>query len=167
MRGTTADAGMWHICDVEAVWVRAFAAALAKQVPELGWLPRPSLWGWLESSEVAEQGEDGLRTWRFPLQLGFRRFPLSLLVDERRRVIRRVAKVDSDLSRSTLLISLPLYQWLAREWPGYSIYYATDAFRFWGSWRERIERAEQAVCGEVDLVCVNSARIADYMITEL
>jgi glycosyltransferase involved in cell wall biosynthesis len=158
---------MWHVCDVRPIWLREFTAALAANVPVLGWLPSARVCAWPQKSEVSMDGDASFPTWRFRLQLGFRRFPVRLVLDERRRVLTNLSRIDPGFDRSTLVISFPTYHWLAPHWPGRTVYYVTDLFGYWADWRDKIRQMERALCRHVDLVCPNSTRLADYLIEEL
>lgn len=158
---------IWHILDVRAIWIKEFAAALAKQVPVVGWLPTLSWIGFLRNGEEELPAERNFRMRRFPLQRGFARFPISWMVDEGKRLARRLQRIESNRQDSPVILCSPHYFSLAAHWPGPRIYYATDMFRFGGERRKRIERMEQAICWAVDLVCPNSKRIAQYMTEKL
>lgn len=158
---------LWHVVDVRAIWVREFAAALAQQVEVIGWLPKVSWLGALRRGERLVGTDRGLSLREFPLQRGFADPPVCWVLNEGSRLARRLQAAGP--SDAVLVLTAPHYFRLARCWPGPTVYYATDMFRFW--WgereRERIERLERAICDAVNLVCPNSRRIADYMAEEL
>jgi hypothetical protein len=157
------DRSTWHFLDVRCVWIREVAAILAEEARVMGWMPRLSWTGRFESTSTQYRLEPGVDTIEFPLQRGFARWPLAAVVDESTRIAKRLLAAEPSPARSPLVLCSPHYCDVARAWPGPRIYYATDMFRYCGQARAAVERMERVMCHDVDLVCPNSRRIADYM----
>ena len=158
---------VWHVLDVRAIWVKEFAAALALQVPTLGWYPRITGDGLFRNSEEESTLEDPhLQIRYFPLQRGFAKFPVTLVAREPERLARRLLQRSENATASPLICCSPHYASVAERWPGPVIYYVTDLFVAWGDDARRITSFERRMCKAADLVCPDSQRIADHLIAE-
>ncbi|PYP89343.1 MAG: hypothetical protein DMF61_03800 [Blastocatellia bacterium AA13] len=157
---------MLHVLDVRAIWLKEFASALARITPTLGWIPEISAVGALHSRERSDSLADPkLNIRRFPLQRGFARAPVSAALRPASKINRRLAAQSQEPSRAVLVCSSPHYADVAREWPGPSVYYVTDLFAAYGEKPARIEALDRRMCAAADLVCPNSKRIAEYLIS--
>ncbi len=156
-----------HLLDARPVWIKEFAAALSLLTPTIGWCPEITSAGRFRNYEKEVLLDDPvLRLRSFPLQRGFAKFPINLLARETDRLIERLTSASDD-SRDALLIScLPHYASVAEKWPGQVIYYATDLFVGYWDNRKLINELEERTCAASDLVCPNSARIAEQLIRE-
>src|SRR2546430_7224087 len=157
---------IWHVLDVRAVWVKEFAAALAKEVPTLGWCPHITGDGMFRNHEEESTLEDPhLQIRYFPLQRGFAKFPVTLIAREADRLKRRLIRRSDNATESPLICCSPHYAAVAERWPGPVIYYVTDLFVAWGEDPKRIASFERRMCRVADLVCPDSRRIADHLIS--
>jgi glycosyltransferase involved in cell wall biosynthesis len=155
---------IWQVLDVRAIWIKEFASALSKQVTVIGWLPQFSSASLIHNREEEFQYEDPpLRIRSFPLQRGFARFPLTILAQEKRRMIRRLSERVANPKASPLICTSPHYAGVAGEWPGPVIYYVTDFFPAYRNEPEFIGSLDRKMCKAATLVCPNSQRIADYL----
>src|SRR3954451_3196317 len=157
----------WHILDARAVWIKEFAAALARQAPVRAWSARVSWLGFAERWPATMTPGLPIATRRFPLQRGFARLPMPLQTLVARRMVQRIGDADDEPGESVLVLSTPHYAAVARRWPGPSVYYSTDMFRFCYADQRATEHYERRICAAVELVCPNSERIACYMREEL
>jgi len=157
---------IWHILDVRAIWVKEFASALAAQAPTLGWCPRITNGGMFRNDEEEITLDDPpLQIRYFPLQRGFARFPMNLIAGEGERLTQRLLR-QTDVNEAYLVCCSPHYAEVAERWPGPVIYYATDLFAAWGEDPKRIASFERRMCKVADLICPDSQRIADHLITK-
>lgn len=155
---------IWHVLDVRAIWIKEFASALSKRVPTLGWLPKFSAASLIHNREEEFTCDDLPLTIRsFPLQRGFARFPVNVLAQEKKRIVRRLSERSSSPKQSPLICTSPHYAAVAREWPGPVVYYVTDFFPAYRDEPEFIRALDQKMCDAATLVCPNSQRIADYL----
>ncbi|HEV2916054.1 MAG TPA: hypothetical protein VGX92_22430 [Pyrinomonadaceae bacterium] len=158
---------VWHVLDVRAVWIKEFASALGQQVETLGWLPQISGTGlWRRDEKEVRLNEPPLRVRHFPLQRGFARFPLTWLASEGQRLSRRLARRTREPAASPLICCAPHYEGVAGLWPGPVVYYVTDLFSACGESPRRIKSLERRMCRTASLVCPNSRRIAEYLVSE-
>lgn len=154
----------WQVLDVRAVWIKEFASALSKQVPTIGWLPNISSASVIHNREEEFVSDDPpLNIRSFPLQRGFARFPLKLLVQEKKRITRRCSEHTSSPAKSPLVLTSPHYADVAAEWAGPVIYYVTDFFPAYRDEPEFIRALDRKMCKAATLVCPNSHRIAAYL----
>jgi glycosyltransferase involved in cell wall biosynthesis len=155
---------IWHVLDVRAVWIKEFAAALSKQVSTIGWLPKFGAAGVVQNHEEEFAWEDPQLTIRaFPLQRGFARFPVSLLAQEKKRIVRRLAERAGRDATGPIICTSPHYAGVAEEWQGPVIYYVTDFFPAYRDEPEFIRSLDLKMTAAATLVCPNSQRVADYL----
>ena len=158
---------MWHVLDVRAVWIKEFTAALSAQVPTLGWCPEITATGMFRNYENQIKLTDPqLQIRSFPLQRGFAKFPVTHIAREASRLTRRLLKSTEHPADSVLICCSPHYAPVAENWPGRVIYYVTDLFVAYGENPNFINALERRLCAVADLVCPNSKRIAEYLVSE-
>jgi glycosyltransferase involved in cell wall biosynthesis len=158
---------MWHVLDVESIWMKEFAAALSDLVPVKCWAPKIRNFGWCERWErVIDLPDPRLRITEFPLQRCYSRFHLDKPLGIGRRVAARLLRNASNPRESTLVCTSPFYAPVAECWPGRVIYYLTDLVAAYpGMDRPKVEALDRRICGVADLVCPNSRRTAEYLRT--
>jgi hypothetical protein len=158
----------WHVFDVRAIWIREFVSELARSVPAVAWRPRSV---WLPpalkpgSGEVATE-EFGANVISFPIQRGFSHPFIQALFRTGQTLASRAARRARYVKSTPLLCTMPHYAPLAEHWPGPVIYYVTDLFKAYGEPPGRIVGYERRMCRRARLVCPNSSRIADYLVSE-
>ena len=150
--------------DVGSIWMKEFAYALNKIVPTRCWEPKFSALGALQTDVAIEHIEDPqLEILRFPLQRGYARDTISLLLPYERRLFSLMQRYDSVSIDSPLICTTPYYAPLAEKWPGPVIYYATDlTVAYAGVNPKQVQALDKRLCLRADAVCPNSRRIADY-----
>lgn len=158
---------IWHVLDVRAIWIKEFAAALATQASTVGWCPRITAGGlFRDHEEETTLADPELLIRYFPLQRGFARFPVSAVAREGQRVARRLWQRSDNPDSSPLICCSPHYAATAERWTGPVIYYVTDLFPAYGQETSFIRGLDQKMCRAANLVCPNSKRIADYLMSE-
>jgi len=156
---------IWHILDVRAIWIKEFAAALAKQTAVLGWCPQITGTGMFRDTESEEILSDPeLRIRYFPLQRGFAKFPVSFIAREAARMSRRMLRRSDTPDDSVLVCTSPHYAPVAERWPGPVVYYVTDLFIAYGDSPALVNALDRRLCQAAQLVCPNSERIAEYLV---
>lgn len=157
----------WHLLDARAIWVKELAAALAKDVSLLGWIPRISWTGFWQQSEHSSENENpSLMLREFPLQRGFARWPLRYFFFEGKRIASRLRQHSADPSNTVLLCASPQYYLAAQHWPGPVIYYMSDLYYAWGDNPRYVNYFDRLICARADLVCPVSSRGKDYLIQQ-
>jgi glycosyltransferase involved in cell wall biosynthesis len=155
----------WHLLDARAIWVKELAAALARDVSLLGWIPRITWTGCLQKNECSSVNENPHLILReFPLQRGFARWPLRYLIPEGTRIADRLRQRSADASKTVLLCASPQYYLAAKHWPGPIIYYMSDLYYAWGDNPRYVNYFDRLICQRADLVCPVSARGKDYLV---
>jgi glycosyltransferase involved in cell wall biosynthesis len=104
----------------------------------------------------------------FPLQRGFARPVVSQIAREGSRIAKRLGRQCRQAPTFPLICTTPAYASVAEHWRGQLIYYVTDAFISWGLSNDPyyIIGLDRRMCHRADLVCPDSQRIADYLISE-
>ena len=162
----------WHYLQISDTLDREFASALSEFVPVLAWKPKmrllPSLIGSTEKEEVeAVSDNPQLRIRSFPLQKGFARVPESLRPIVARGLLRRLRRQTANPLETPLICSIPHFARVAESWPGPVIYYLTDYIAGYdGADPKLVEKLDRRMCRAATLVCVNSQRLADYLISK-
>lgn len=156
-----------HVLDVRPIWIKEFASALSALTPTVGWSPEITSTGRFRDYEHESIIEDPrLRIRTFPLQRGFAKPPMRQLAGEERRLTERLIRSSDGADQPLLITCLPHYASVAEQWPGAVIYYVTDRFiNYWKNPKATIA-LEQQMCAAAHLVCPNSQRIADHLISE-
>ena len=107
-----------------------------------------------------------LTTKLFPLQRGYARAPIDSLMPFQNKLIRNISK-GCVPSQSPLVCTTPFYAPAAERWKGPVIYYVTDLTKSYASSDERqVVALDTRLCASAVLVCPNSKRIGDYLISE-
>jgi glycosyltransferase involved in cell wall biosynthesis len=157
----------WHLLDTRAIWVKELAAALAKEVALLGWIPDISWLGRFQQHTWREEHPNPqLSLQHFPLQRGFARSPIRTLLPETTRIVSRLKATSNDPAATVLLCASPHYAAVAEHWPGPVIYYMSDLYYAWGDDPAYINTYDRRICRRADLVCPVSERGKDYLITQ-
>lgn len=155
----------WQLLDARAIWVKELAAALAKQVKLLNWVPDITSTGYWQTDEQDEVIAHPPMTLRhFPLQRGFARWPIRSILHEGKRIAARCRKYTSNESDSVLLCASPQYAMVANEWRGPVIYYMSDLYYAWGDDPSYVNYHDKLMCQRADLVCPVSERGKAYLI---
>jgi hypothetical protein len=117
----------WHLLDARPIWVKELAGALSMQVNLTNWIPEISWNGYFRSFEfITEHQNPPLTLNHFPLQRGFSKWPVKLLVNEGKRIAGRLRRECVNESDTVLLCVSPHYASVARHWAGPVIYYMSD-----------------------------------------
>ena len=158
----------WQILDVGSIWMKEFAAAMARVVPVVAWSPVMSLTGMFGRAEWEETLQNPpLTVTHYPLQRGYARTPLRSLFPFERTLLPRLKARCADPLQSPLICSTPFYAPVAERWPGPSVYYVTDlTARYAGLDPARVLALDKRMCHVAHAVCPNSARIARYLCDE-
>jgi glycosyltransferase involved in cell wall biosynthesis len=158
----------WHVLDIGSVWMKEFASALGEFVPVMGWLPAISWTGFAQRGESEKHLSDPPLTYRvFPLQRGYHRFPVSFLSNWSAAQTRRMQRCSGDAKNSPLICTTPFYAPIAEKWPGPVIYYQTDlTFGYAGINPGQVRALDWRLCRIASAVCLNSRRVAEYMVSE-
>ncbi len=158
----------WQILDVGSIWMKEFAAALARQASIVAWEPvmRPA--GALERWQREEVlTHPPLTVRRYPLQRGYSHPLVANLLPFERALLPRLRRATPDPARSPLVCSTPFYAPLAERWPGPVVYYSTDlTHAYEGLKPAQVKALDRRLCAVSALVCPNSRRIADYFSAE-
>jgi glycosyltransferase involved in cell wall biosynthesis len=159
---------IWHVLDGSSIWIKEFASALGKFVPVRVWAPEMSssgLWRREEWEEILQ--DPPLRIRRFPLQRGYSRFPISWLTQLGPRLSARLSRECDDAVQTPLICTNPYYAPVAEQWPGPVIYYLTDLTVAYDGASPRLVRSlDRRMCRIAEVLCPNSRRIADYLISD-
>ena len=158
----------WQILDVGSIWMKEFAAAMARVVPIVAWSPVMSLTGMFRRAEREETLQDPpLTLTHYPLQRGYARAPLRSLIPFEKAVLARLNARCNDPLHSPLICSTPFYAPVAERWPGPVVYYVTDlTARYAGLDAAQVLALDTRMCRVAYAVCPNSARIAAYLQTD-
>jgi hypothetical protein len=164
-RRTPGDHSIWHFMDALSIWGKEFASALASLTPTIGWIPQLSWTGALENRQEDCSIEDPpLRMTRFPIQRGYRRWPVGWISRTAPILHQRLLAASAGQTSSVLILTSPYYASLAEMWAGPVVYYVTDLLTKYGGFREAQVRAlDKRICRAAWLVCPNSRRIAAYL----
>lgn len=159
----------WQILDVGSIWMKEFSHALSKVEDVVAWAPRMDMLGMFHNGEELEVLADpSLTMYRFPLQRGYARWPLRSLAPFEHRILERMRRRTEDPERSPLVCSTPFYAPVAERWPGPLIYYVTDlTVAYDGMDPKQVLSLDRRMCAVARLVCPNSRRIANYLISEV
>jgi glycosyltransferase involved in cell wall biosynthesis len=161
------DPYAWHLLDARAIWVKELAAALAKDVSLLGWIPEITWLGRFRHHEYREEHPNPhLTLQHFPLQRGFARWPLRALLPEAPRIVQRLLRYSADPKTTVLLCASPHYAAVAERWPGPVIYYMSDLYYAWGEDPAYINYHDRRLCQRANLVCPVSERGKDYLVQQ-
>ncbi len=159
----------WHILDTGSIWLKEFAAAMGKRVPTVNWQPVMRTLPWPRFRDSVEtQSNPDLTIYRFPLQRGYARFPLSAFMPFAPGLLARMNRVSQssglgELRDQVLVCTTPYYAPVAERWHGRVVYYQTDLTIAYAGVNPRLIRSlDQRLCRVAELVCPNSDRIADY-----
>jgi hypothetical protein len=157
---------IWHFMDALSVWGKEFASALGTLTPAIGWIPRLSWTGAFEQWQQDIDLEDPPLTMKsFPLQRGYRRWPVGWVSRTASRQAARLNAASEGFSSAVLALTSPYYAPVAERWRGPVVYYVTDLLIKYGGFREaEIRQLDTVMCRAASLVCPNSARIASYLI---
>lgn len=155
----------WQLLDARAIWVKELAAALAKQVKLLNWVPDITSTGYWQKGEHDEVITHPPMTLRhFPLQRGFARWPIRSFLHEGNRIAARCRKYATNEAVSVLLCASPQYAMVAKEWRGPVVYYMSDLYYAWGDDPSYVNYHDKLMCQRADLVCPVSERGKTYLI---
>jgi glycosyltransferase involved in cell wall biosynthesis len=157
------------LLDDRAPWLVEFARALARLAPVTAYTPQISALGLLKRQPNSEKQEGRLLWVRFPVQRGYFSRYGCLLPFQTERIGRwlREGASGHELAESALICCYPHYARVAESWPGPVVYYATDLFRCYSHWDpEHIRHLERRMCRRAELVCPNSARIAEVLMRD-
>ena len=165
---------VWQYLQISDTVDREFATGLSVFVPVLGWKPTsrrfPGDWAKSRANEqavVADPHSPALRTQTFPLQKGFSRMPNPLQSVIGHGIARRLLRQSAHPERTPLICSIPYFAGVAEYWPGPVIYYLTDYMAgYRGADPDLVRRLDRRMCRTADLVCANSTRLADYLVSE-
>lgn len=155
----------WHLLDARAIWVKELARALSQIVNLTCWIPDITWNGCLKEYERIEKHPNPeLDLHHFPLQRGFAKWPLQGLLNEDRRIARRLIG-HQDHSESAVLVCVsPHYARVAERWRGPVIYYMSDLYYAWGEDPAYVNERDRQMCRHADLVCPVSERGKEYLI---
>lgn len=162
---------VWHVLDINSIWVKEFASSLSRIAPTLGWMAEMSWTGFLQGStrlsEVESLENPPLDFRRYSLQRGYSRPPISWLTQLGTIQAARMAAVSDHAGSSPLLVTTPYYVPVAERWPGPVVYYLTDMMKeYEGVDAAFVTRLDRRLCRVATLVCPDSQRIADYLTAE-
>ena len=158
----------WHILDVGSIWMKEFASAMAGCANITAWSPcmlaTGTLQGWVRPRALEHPP---LQINDFPLQRGYARAPLRWLRPYQYRLRRQLLARTTHPAATPLVCSTPFYAPLAELWPGPVVYYSTDlTMAYHGLDPRQVLSLERRLCRVATLVCPNSRRIADHLITQ-
>lgn len=103
----------------------------------------------------------------FPLQRGYTQPPISWIARTQVTLTRQLQNRSENPSADVLVCTTPFYAPVAERWPGPVVYYLTDFTKgYAGANPDLVVRMDRRMCRVADLVCPNSQRIANYLITE-
>jgi hypothetical protein len=167
MNGPHTNNLTWHILDAGSIWVKEFAAAFTAQAPTIAWVPEFSLAGAFQNWQRTEQlTHPELEIIRFPLQRGYARFPIRSLLPYQNRLIKRLLAHGTKPEDGVLVCTTPFYVPVAECWPGPVVYYMTDLTAgYEGINARQVEELDRRFSQAATIVCPNSRRIADYMVS--
>jgi hypothetical protein len=159
---------LWHILDINSIWVREFASALSQITPTLGWVAEMSWTGMFQTGPGASKDEffenPPVKYRRYQLQRGYSRVLISWLTRLGPVQAARMAGASDNPKDSPLICTTPYYTPVAEKWPGPVIYYLTDLMiEYPNTNRELCRRLDRRMCRVATLVCPNSQRVADYL----
>lgn len=159
----------WQILDVSSIWMKEFAAAMARVHPTVAWEPVMSFTGVLQRWERGEAlAHPQLERVRFPLQRGYATTPLRQLLPFENALGRRLRAHCSDPRESPLICTTPFYAPLAEKWLGPVVYYVTDlTVAYEGLSPQQVIGLDQRLCAVARSVCPNSRRLAAYLIGQV
>lgn len=154
---------IWHVLDVNSIWIKEFTSALSKIAPAIGWVADFTWFGFVPSKATDAQIKDPpLRARHFPLQRGYSEPPVSWFNSLGSQVPRMKAFPEAE--RSPLICTTPYYAPVAEKWPGPVVYYLTDLTKgYAGANAKLVTKLDRRMCSVATLVCPNSQRIADYL----
>jgi glycosyltransferase involved in cell wall biosynthesis len=155
------------LLDRHSAWLVEFASALAQRTTLAAYSAVPRTLGRFSTrlSPVAID-DPPLTVVDFPVQRGYFSFPLQHILKEHRRIAAWLQRGVQDPSAAWLLCCYPHYSKVAALWPGPVVYYATDLFdKYEGRSYRDVSRMEEDICHRASLVCPNSQRIADYLVS--
>jgi glycosyltransferase involved in cell wall biosynthesis len=155
------------LLDSRSPWLVEFAAALARRMEVTAYSAVPrSLGMFSKRLQKSALHDPPLEVVEFPVQRGYFSFPLRYILKEHRRIAKWVQSGSRDPSATWLVCCYPQYAKVAALWPGPVAYYATDLFTSYeGRSYRNIASMEEALCRRALLVCPNSQRIADYLVS--
>ncbi len=165
VRGLTETRSMtWHLLDTGSIWMKEFAAALTEIEPVMSWVPEMRAAGsWEKWQRDEELADPPLRFTRFPLQRGYSRFPITLLLSPGTRVAKRLLRAGGP-DDPVLVCTSPFYTPVAENWPGLVIYYLTDFTAGYHCMNaEHISSLDRRMVKVASLVCPNTERIAMHL----
>lgn len=156
---------LWHILTESSVPVAEFGLALSRVADVVAWIPTMSALGWIQSWTRVESSDEStrLRKVHFPLQRGFSRFASGPMAAAYRNIHALLMRQTECVTRTALICTSSFFAPVAKLWEGPVIYYATDyTLAYEGLSWERVLAADRAMCAIADIVCPNSARLAEY-----
>ena len=158
---------LWQLLQVSDVLDVEFANALLESVPVLAWEPERSLFpAHIRPGHEEERTEGGLRLRKLPLLRGFARAPMSWLARTGPGVTARLLRQTEDPERTPLIITVPFFAPVAELWPGPVVYWLTDLIaEYTSADRAVVEGLDRRLVEAATLVCPNSRRLQDYLIT--
>ncbi len=159
----------WHVLTESSVPVAEFASALSTLAPVFSWVPHMSHIGLLRhrAQQEPSSGSASLCRIHFPVQRGYSRLPAKLRERSFRKVLESLAANTAEPARSALVCTSSFWAPVAESWAGPVIYYATDfTVAYHGLSAARVLAADRALCGVANLVCPNSARLANFFISQ-
>lgn len=155
----------WHLLDARPIWVKELAGALSRQVQLQCWIPDISWTGYFNQLEHTSDHENPQLTLNhFPLQRGFAKWPLRLLLNEGKRIANRLRQHSDDEANTVLVCVSPHYADVAQDWSGPVIYYMSDWYYAWGEDPAFINALDRRICQRANLICPVSNRCRDYLI---
>ncbi|MDQ2711857.1 MAG: hypothetical protein M3Y24_06415 [Acidobacteriota bacterium] len=161
----------WHYLQISDALDREFVSALAKLVPVIGWQPVMRPLGFIQNGAGSESEltheDPPLRIRKFPMQKGYARPPFSSLARIGTQVTRRLTRQSAQPEMTPLICSTPYYAPVAERWRGPVIYYLTDLMAAYGGADEKlVQSLDRRICSAATLVCPNSNRLANYLMSK-
>lgn len=159
----------WHYLQISDTLDRELAAALAEFVPVLAWKPKMHLLPVFAKDKTAHDeplpASSRLRIRTFPMQKGFSRLPEFLQPVVAQQLLRRLLRQTENPRQTPLICSIPHFAPVAESWLGPVVYYLTDYIAgYRGANASLVHGLDARMCKAATLVCVNSRRLANYMI---
>ncbi len=157
----------WHILQMSDVLDLEFATGLAEGGPVVVWEPRRSFlprWPGLAGRGDLSETATNLQILQFPVLRGAARLPFSLLERMGPALAARLLQQAPEPKRAVLVCTTPYFAAVAERWPGPVVYWLTDLIAAYeGIDAEAHRRLDERMCRRAELVCPNSARIAQYL----
>lgn len=163
------DGRTWHVLQLSAALDEELASALSESVPVIGWKPESRWLGGLlplPTRHSPIRCSSSFHVHSFARMPGYARPLLSRLARFGPSVSRAI-QAKSTSNHDVLVCTTPFLAPVAECWPGPVVYWLTDRIAKYPSARGiDVSALDRRMCASADLVCPNSKRLQDYLVSE-